>query len=54
MEIPPRGAEVLVTLANKSVIIAYWLDGNWWQGIENDPNDWLVETEVISWQEKTD
>jgi hypothetical protein len=54
MDLPPYGQEVLATLADGTVIAAYWKDGSWWQGIADDPNDWLVEAEVISWEWRTD
>ena len=53
-ELPPYGQEVLAILVDGTVIVAYWKDGSWWQGVADDPNDWLVEAEVIGWEWRTE
>ena len=50
MDYPPDGLEVVVTLSDSSVLLAYWKEGAWWQGVENDPTDIKVETEILSWK----
>ena len=54
MDLPPYGQEVLATLADGTVIVAYCKDGSWWQGIADDPHDWLVESEVVGWEWRTE
>jgi len=54
MDYPPIGLEVCVTLADTTVMLAYWKDGQWWQGIANDPKDWLVTADVVGWDWRTD
>ena len=54
MDLPPYGQEVLATLVDETVIVAYWKDGSWWQGMADDPSDWLVESEVVGWEWRTE
>lgn len=54
MDYPPIGQEVVIALADGTYMLAYWKDGSWWQGMAYDPNDWLVEAEVIGWEWRTD
>lgn len=54
MEYPPIGHEVIITLADTTVMLAYWKNDSWWQGIANNPEDLLVESKVISWEWRTD
>jgi hypothetical protein len=48
---PPVGQNVIATLANGEEILAYWLDGSWWVGVENNPEDSKVMEFVVSWRE---
>ena len=54
MDYPPIGQEVCVTLADTTVMLAYWRGDSWWQGVANDPNDMLVEAEIVSWDWRFD
>jgi hypothetical protein len=54
MEDPPIGQEVVVTLAGGGSCLAYWLDGQWRVGVENDSQDHRLEAEVISWAWRDD
>lgn len=54
MDYPPIGQEVVIALADGTYMLAYWKDGNWWQGMAHDPNDWLVEAEIIGWDWRTE
>lgn len=49
---PLEGYNVIITLADGSELLGYWMDGSWWTGVENDPNDIKVEG-VVSWREVT-
>jgi hypothetical protein len=51
---PPLGQEVVVTLAEGGSCLAYWRDGQWWVGVEDDPLDALLEEEVTGWAWRTD
>ena len=46
---PPEGQNVIVTLYNGREDLAYWSEGQWWIGVENDPTD-VVLKGVISWR----
>lgn len=46
---PPEGQNVLVTLVNSRETLAYWSEGQWWVGVENDPID-IVLDGVVSWK----
>ena len=54
MDYPPIGQEVVIALADGTYMLAYWKGGSWWQGVANDPDDWLVEAEVIGWEWRTE
>lgn len=47
---PPEGQNVTVTLSDGSEVLAYWAEGVWWVGIENDPNDAPLAGVVVSWR----
>jgi hypothetical protein len=47
---PPEGQNVLVTLADGSEFLAYWQDGQWWVGVEDNPSDTMLEDTIISWR----
>lgn len=47
---PPEGQNVLVTLADGSELLAYWSAGQWFVGVDDDPNDAPLEAEVVSWR----
>lgn len=46
---PPEGQNVVVTLVNGREDLAYWSEGQWWIGVENDPNDVVLDG-VVSWR----
>lgn len=47
---PPVGQNVIATLANGEEVLAYWADGAWWVGVENNPEDTQVKDYVVSWR----
>ena len=50
MEDPPIGQEVEVTLAGGGSCLAYWKDGQWWIGVEDDPLDAPLNQSVVKWE----
>lgn len=50
----PIGQEVVITLADGSSKLAYWSNGQWWEGVDNNPIDSIIEEEVISWAWRTE
>lgn len=46
---PPIGQNVVVTLADGTETLAYWDNDQWWTGVENDPDDVVLEG-VVSWR----
>ena len=46
---PPVGQNVVVVLDDGTEVLAYWMDGVWWVGQENDPEDIPVNQGVQSW-----
>jgi hypothetical protein len=48
---PPEGQNVLVTLADGSEFLAYWQDGQWWVGVEDSPDDIVLEGSVVFWRQ---
>ena len=53
MQPPQHAMNVWVTLTSGEQVMAYWLDGQWWMGVENDPADIAVTEQVVSWREVT-
>lgn len=53
MQAPQHTMNVWVTLASGEEVMAYWLDGKWWVGVENDPVDIVLTEPVVSWREVT-
>jgi hypothetical protein len=49
MDEPPVGQNVVVTLAGGEFCLAYWNDGQWWVGVDDDPIDAPLGAEVTSW-----
>jgi hypothetical protein len=47
---PPEGQNVIVTLQDGTEVMAYWRDGQWWVGVENDPLDAPLQGTVIDWR----
>lgn len=47
---PEDGKLVIAILSDGSEIYAYRLDGFWWTGVENNPDDVKV-VGVVSWRE---
>lgn len=47
---PLEGQLVIATLSDGSEINAYVLNGKWWTGLENNPDDVEVVL-VVSWRE---
>lgn len=48
---PPVGQNVIAVLATGEEILAYWMDGAWWVGLEENPIDLQVTEFVVSWRE---
>lgn len=48
-ELPPEGQDVTVVLDDASEVTAYWSEGAWWVGVENDPQDAVLDRTVTGW-----
>lgn len=46
---PPEGQNVIAELADGSHVLAYWSEGQWWVGVENDPQDAALTVAVVGW-----
>ena len=54
MDEPPVGQNVVVTLAGGEFCLAYWNDGQWWVGVDNNSIDALLNKSVVAWHWRTE
>lgn len=47
---PPEGQNVIVVLDDGTEEMAYWWEGQWWVGVENDPVDVPLTRTVVTWR----
>lgn len=51
MNYPDQGLEVLILNPNtNNWEFAYYLDGQWWQGVANNSNDKLIDFIPLKWK----
>lgn len=49
-ELPPDGLNVNVALDNGVTLVARYEQGEWWAGLNDDPNDVPIANEhIVSW-----
>lgn len=46
---PLEGQIVIVALLSGEEVLAYRANGSWWSGVENSPEDVVLEN-VVSWR----
>jgi hypothetical protein len=53
MDAPQHSMNVWATLESGEEIMAYWLDGQWWEGVAFEGSDIVVSEIIVSWREVT-